>query len=96
MGARLSIARALIKRPKVLIFDEATSSLDQNTAEHFATTINQLKGKVSMIFITHAMPKNLQVDEIVRIGQGSLSAVETQMETKVTETQKLGIEGASI
>jgi ATP-binding cassette, subfamily B, bacterial HlyB/CyaB len=72
---RLSIARALLKQPKVLVFDEATSSLDSNTAEHFAATINQLKGKVSMLFITHAMPKALQVDEIVRIGQGSLSAV---------------------
>ena len=72
---RLSIARALIKQPKILVFDEATSSLDSNTAEHFATTINQLKGKVSMLFITHAMPKNLLVDEVVRIGQGSLSAV---------------------
>ena len=28
-----------------------------------------------MLFITHAMPKNLLVDEVVRIGQGSLSAV---------------------
>jgi len=72
---RLSIARALLKQPKVLIFDEATSSLDANTAEHFAATINQLKGKVSMLFITHAMPRSLLVDEIVRIGQGSLSAV---------------------
>ncbi len=72
---RLAIARALIKQPRILIFDEATSSLDSTTAEHFAATINQLKGKVSMLFITHAMPKNLLVDEIVRIGQGSLSAV---------------------
>jgi hypothetical protein len=72
---RMAIARALIKQPKILIFDEATSSLDSTTAEHFATTINQLKGKVSMLFITHAMPKNLLVDEVVRIGQGSLSAV---------------------
>ncbi|OIQ99416.1 toxin RTX-I translocation ATP-binding protein [mine drainage metagenome] len=73
---RMAIARALIKQPKILVFDEATSSLDSNTAEHFAATINQLKGKVSMLFITHAMPKNLLVDEVVRIGQGSLSAVE--------------------
>ncbi len=74
---RIAIARALIKQPKILIFDEATSSLDATTAEHFAATINQLKGKVTMMFITHAMPKNLLVDEIVRIGQGALSAVAT-------------------
>ncbi len=72
---RIAIARALIKQPKILIFDEATSSLDANTAEHFAATINQLKGEVTMMFITHAMPKNLLVDEIVRIGSGTLSAV---------------------
>jgi subfamily B ATP-binding cassette protein HlyB/CyaB len=80
---RIAIARALLKQPRILIFDEATSSLDATTAEHFAATINQLKGKVTMMFITHAMPKNLLVDEIVRIGQGSLSAVnDTQDATK--------------
>jgi subfamily B ATP-binding cassette protein HlyB/CyaB len=75
---RLSIARALLKQPKILIFDEATSSLDANTAEHFAATINQLKGKVTIVFITHALPKNLMVDEVVRIGTNpnALTAVE--------------------
>lgn len=68
---RLAIARALIKRPKILIFDESTSNLDLETAEHFAATINQLRGKVTMIFITHAQPKALKVDEIVHIGGGS-------------------------
>jgi len=77
---RIAIARALIKQPKILIFDEATSSLDATTAEHFAATINQLKGKVTMMFITHAMPKNLLVDEIVRIGQGTLSAVSDEQD----------------
>jgi subfamily B ATP-binding cassette protein HlyB/CyaB len=72
---RIAIARALIKQPRILIFDEATSSLDQHTAEHFANTINGLKGKVTMLFIAHGIPKNLQVDEVVRIGQGTLSAV---------------------
>jgi ABC-type transport system involved in cytochrome bd biosynthesis fused ATPase/permease subunit len=37
--------------------------------------INQLRGKTTILFIAHAPPKNLQVDEIVRIGAGTLSAV---------------------
>ena len=65
---RVAIARALLKRPRILIFDEATSNLDHQTAEHFAATINALKGKVSMLFITHQLPKGLQVDEVFRFG----------------------------
>ncbi len=65
---RLAIARALLKRPKILIFDEATSDLDRATAELFARTINQLKGKVTMLFITHQLPEGLEVDEVVTLG----------------------------
>ena len=65
---RIAIARALLKRPKILIFDEAVSNLDQQTAEHFAKTINKLKGRVTMIFITHQIPKGLQVDEVFSFG----------------------------
>jgi len=66
---RIAIARALLKRPRILIFDEATSNLDHQTAEHFAATVNQLKGRVTMLFITHQLPKGLQVDEVFRFGQ---------------------------
>ena len=69
---RIAIARALLKRPKVLIFDEAISNLDQQTAEQFAHTINRLKGKVTMIFITHQVPKGLQVDEVVNMGRQAI------------------------
>ena len=65
---RLAIARALLKKPKILIFDEAVSNLDQQTAEHFAKTINKLKGKVTMLFITHQIPRGLQVDEVFSFG----------------------------
>jgi subfamily B ATP-binding cassette protein HlyB/CyaB len=77
---RMAIARALLKQPQILIFDEATSSLDSATAEHFAATINQLRGKVTMLFISHALPKGLQVDEVVRIGAGLLAAVHADNE----------------
>jgi ATP-binding cassette, subfamily B, bacterial HlyB/CyaB len=66
---RIAIARALLKQPKVLIFDEAVSNLDQQTAEHFAQTVNKLKGKVTILFITHQLPKGLQVDEAVILGK---------------------------
>ena len=65
---RIAIARALLKHPRVLIFDEAVSNLDMQTAEHFAATINKLKGQVTMLFITHQLPKALQVDEVLKFG----------------------------
>jgi ATP-binding cassette, subfamily B, bacterial HlyB/CyaB len=53
-------------RPNLLIFDEATSNLDAETAEHFARTINRLKGQTTMLSIAHQLPKTLLVDEVVR------------------------------
>jgi subfamily B ATP-binding cassette protein HlyB/CyaB len=64
---RIAIARALLKRPNILVFDEATSALDGPTAEQFAQTINSLKGKVTMLFITHGLPKGLKVDALFRL-----------------------------
>jgi subfamily B ATP-binding cassette protein HlyB/CyaB len=64
---RLAIARALLKRPKILIFDEATSNLDERTAEQFATTVNQLEGKVTVLFIAHQLPKTLRVDQVISL-----------------------------
>ncbi|HXZ51901.1 MAG TPA: peptidase domain-containing ABC transporter [Burkholderiales bacterium] len=66
---RLAITRAILKRPKILVFDEATSSLDPATAEQFAQTVNQLKGRVTTLFIAHQVPRGLQVDEVVRLGE---------------------------
>lgn len=66
---RIAIARALLKRPKVLIFDEAVSSLDQQTAEQFSKTINALKGRVTILFITHQLPRSLKFDAVHEIGR---------------------------
>lgn len=79
---RIAIARALLKRPKILVFDEAVSNLDQQTAEHFARTINKLKGKVTMLFITHQIPRGLMVDEVIELG------VNTSRKMEVIEDEK--------
>jgi subfamily B ATP-binding cassette protein HlyB/CyaB len=79
---RIAIARALLKRPKILVFDEAVSNLDQQTAEHFARTINKLKGKVTMLFITHQIPRGLAVDEVIELGTNTNRQMEVVEEEK--------------
>jgi subfamily B ATP-binding cassette protein HlyB/CyaB len=64
---RLAIARAVLKRPRILIFDEATSGLDQQTAERFAQTVNKLKGVATVLFIAHQLPKGLSVDDVLNL-----------------------------
>ena len=50
---RVAIARALYKEPKILIFDEALSSLDENSKHRVLSTILKLKGKTTVVFVTH-------------------------------------------
>ena len=71
---RIAIARAVLRRPKILIFDEATSNLDAQTAELFAKTVNQLKGRATLLFIAHQWPQCLEVDEVVRMGAGTMKS----------------------
>ena len=50
---RLALARALLRKPNVLILDEATSNLDIHSEESLVKTFEQLKGKVTIIAVTH-------------------------------------------
>ena len=65
---RIAIARALLRRPRILIFDEATASLDRDTAEALGRTVNRLRGKVTILFIAHHVPQSLQPDLVARLG----------------------------
>jgi subfamily B ATP-binding cassette protein HlyB/CyaB len=57
---RIAIARALLKRPPILIFDEATSNLDDETANAFGETIHELCRHVTIIVIAHRLPATLE------------------------------------
>jgi subfamily B ATP-binding cassette protein HlyB/CyaB len=81
---RMAIARALLKKPKLLIFDEATSNLDSQTAEQLALTINKLKGAATILFIAHAVPRALQVDEALRFGPRPVTSAENQSSAALT------------
>ncbi|HTT09458.1 MAG TPA: peptidase domain-containing ABC transporter [Burkholderiaceae bacterium] len=65
---RIAIARALLKRPRVLVFDEATSNLDRATAQAFARTVGALRGRVTVLFVTHAPTDGLVFDRVIRLG----------------------------
>lgn len=47
----------------------------QAGAYDFAATVNQLKGKVTILFITHQLPSTLKVDEVVRLGTPVIGVV---------------------
>ena len=85
---RLAIARALLRQPNILIFDEAASNLDQHTAELFAQTINKLKGKVTILFITHQLPKGLAVDEAILLGKETADTA-TENQTNANNEEKV-------
>lgn len=50
---RLALARALLRRPNVLILDEATSNLDMETEARLVDTLSRLKGAMTVVAVTH-------------------------------------------
>ncbi len=71
---RLSIARALLRRPRLLVFDEATSSLDSITEEEITRTIRAVgqRSDVLTILIAHRLSTVMHADRIYVLERGSI------------------------
>ena len=69
---RIAIARALYKDPKILILDECTNSLDLETEKQIINEVNFLKGKKTIIMITHRLSTLENCDQIYKIDKGGL------------------------
>lgn len=71
---RLSIARALLRRPKLLIFDEATSALDSITEEEITSTIRSISSQREQItiLIAHRLSTIMHADKIYVLEKGSI------------------------
>jgi ATP-binding cassette, subfamily B, bacterial len=69
---RLSIARALLRRPRLLVFDEATSSLDSLTEEEITVTIRDvsMRNDLITILIAHRLSTVLHADRIYVLERG--------------------------
>ena len=69
---RIGIARALYHNPSVLIFDEATASLDDQTEKQVMRSIYNLKQNKTMIIIAHRISTLNQCDKIYEIQHGQI------------------------
>jgi ATP-binding cassette, subfamily B, bacterial PglK len=70
---RVAIARAFYHRRKVLVMDESTSSLDNETEREIVNEISQLKGKITLIVIAHRLSTLGHCDRIYRIEKGVIT-----------------------
>ena len=78
---RLSIARALLRKPRLLIFDEATSALDSLTEEEITTTIKDVSSKRNQItiLIAHRLSTIMHADRIYVLERGEIVETGTHM-----------------
>jgi ABC-type multidrug transport system fused ATPase/permease subunit len=71
---RLGIARALFTNPAIIVFDEATSSLDSETEANLSESINNLRGEMTIIMVAHRLSTVRNADLVVYLNEGSIVA----------------------
>jgi ATP-binding cassette, subfamily B, bacterial PglK len=72
---RIGIARALYKQASVLIFDEATSSLDNETEQSVMETIEGLSKDLTLVIIAHRLTTLKNCTQIVELGNGGIMRI---------------------
>ncbi len=74
---RLGIARAMFTKPKLLVLDEATSSLDGTTEASISEAVHNLKGGVTIVMIAHRLSTVKESDVIYYLAKGKLEMAGT-------------------
>lgn len=77
---RVAIARAVLKNPAIMIFDEATSSLDTASEHAIVDAINALAGRRTSLVIAHRLSTVVDADEIVVLQRGRVAERGTHAE----------------
>jgi ATP-binding cassette subfamily C protein len=67
---RIALARALLRRPSLLILDEATSALDSENENRIKRAIEELHGRITILIITHRLFSIARADNIYLIEHG--------------------------
>ena len=74
---RLSIARALVKKPQLLIFDDSFSALDYTTDSKLRNALREVMGHTTMIVVAQRVSTILQADQIVVLDEGRVVGIGT-------------------
>lgn len=69
---RLSIARAVLKNPEILILDDAMSAVDANTEKNIITNLNKYRSNKTTIIIAHRISQVQNCDEIIVLEDGKI------------------------
>ncbi|MCM3640658.1 ABC transporter ATP-binding protein/permease [Priestia aryabhattai] len=69
---RLVLARAILKKPALLILDEATSALDTNNENKIKESIDRLKGKVTIVVVAHRLSTIQAADQVLVLEEGKV------------------------
>ena len=64
---KISLARAIFRKPQILILDEPTSSLDKGSENLFMKTLQKIKTELIVILITHNKTNLKYADNIIRL-----------------------------
>ncbi|XP_036825492.1 ATP-binding cassette sub-family B member 7, mitochondrial isoform X2 [Oncorhynchus mykiss] len=70
---RVAIARAILKNPPILLYDEATSSLDSITEENILSSMKGLVQDRTSVFIAHRLSTIVDADEIIVLNKGKIA-----------------------
>lgn len=66
---RIALARALYRKPQLLVLDEATSALDNETEAAVVQAINQLQGEITMIVVAHRLSTIERCNQVLTLGE---------------------------
>jgi ATP-binding cassette subfamily C protein len=67
---RLGLARALYSKPGLLVMDEATSALDAESEHEIQKTLEQMRGKVTVVVIAHRLNTIQHADKVILLDEG--------------------------
>ena len=96
---RIALARAMLRRPRVLVLDEATSALDRANEDYVSDALKRLHGKVTILVIAHRAATTRGADRVYVLSKGQvwaeMNSDELDVDRLVAERAASGLDESS-